>query len=248
VFLSVLGFGQGNFKEDKMQELAKHGNGNFAYIDSIDEGRRVLVEQMGATLITIAKDVKIQVHFNPKKVGSYRLIGFENRMLEAQDFRDDKKDAGEIGSGHSVTAFYEIAPPGADKDGDAQTAPQSDFIGAAPIVESDLLMNLKVSYKQPDADQSSELSFPIADDNGTWNGASADFKFASAVAAFGMVLRESPYKGDANLASVLTWARDANTALALSKAATLEEFKDQPDYRAEFIELVEQAKAISGRE
>ena len=248
VFLSVLGFGQGNFKEDKMQELAKHGNGNFAYIDSIDEGRRVLVEQMGATLITIAKDVKIQVHFNPKKVGSYRLIGFENRMLEAQDFRDDKKDAGEIGSGHSVTALYEIAPPSADKDGDAQTAPQSDFIGAAPIVESELLMNLKVSYKQPDADQSSELSFPIADDNGTWNGASADFKFASAVAAFGMVLRESPYKGDANLASVLTWAREANTALELTKTATFEELKDQPDYRAEFIELVEQAKAISGRE
>jgi Ca-activated chloride channel homolog len=250
VFLSVLGFGQGNLKEDKMQELAKHGNGNFAYIDSIDEGRKVLVEQMGGTLITIAKDVKIQVDFNPKKVGSYRLIGFENRMLAAQDFRDDKKDAGEIGSGHTMTALYEITAPSDDRKADdvAQSAPQSDFVAPAQIVESDLLLKLKVSYKQPEGDQSTELVFPIADEGVVvWDRASSDFKFASAVAAFGMVLRDSPYKGEANLPSVLAWAREANAsreANAMMDKSKLEQSEDQPDYRAEFIELVERAQAM----
>jgi Ca-activated chloride channel family protein len=215
VFLSVLGFGSGNFQEPKMQQLAKHGNGNFAFIDSIAEGKKVLVDQMGGTLVTIAKDVKIQVDFNPGKVGKYRLIGYENRIMAAQDFRDDRKDAGEIGAGHTVTALYEITAP--DENAAQPEGPQPAFIEAGKIIPSDLLMNLMIRYKQPDGDAAKELVFPI--ENKAADGLSADFQFAAAVAGFGMVLRDSPHKGNATFATVLDLAQSGQaTAIRAADA------------------------------
>ena len=221
VFLSVLGVGQGNVKHDRLESLADKGNGQYSFIDSIKEARKVLVEEMGGTLVTIAKDVKIQVRFNPRKAESYRLIGYENRVLQARDFADDKKDAGEIGAGHCVTALYEIIPPAGGQGGaDEKAGPE--------------LLNVDLRYKAPDGDVSQLLSFPAIDDGRDFSAASADFKFASGVAGFGMLLRASPYAG------TLTWPG----LVELAGGAV----GPQPTgYRQEFLDLVRKAQAIESR-
>jgi Ca-activated chloride channel family protein len=232
VFLSVLGFGMGNYKDSTLEKLADKGNGNYGYIDDIKEARKVLVEQMGGTLITIAKDVKIQVEFNPAKVGAYRLIGYENRMLANQDFNDDKKDAGEIGSGHTVTALYELVPagegmevPGVDP---LKYQKKPDLTNAAATGET---MTVKLRYKEPDGDTSKLLEFPVTDGGRNYTESSEDYKFAASVAAFGMVLRDSEYKGTASLAGVLELGEEGKGA-------------DAGGYRAEFLGLVKKAQGL----
>ena len=232
VFLSVLGFGMGNYKDSTLEKLADKGNGNYAYVDSLQEARKVLVEEMGGTLITIAKDVKIQVEFNPALVGAYRLIGYENRILRAEDFNDDTKDAGEIGAGHTVTALYEVVPVG--KEG---ALPGIDSLKYQKPVEvtreskSGELLTLKLRYKEPDGATSKLMQVPVSDRGTSWAQASRDFKFASAVAALGMILRDSPYKGNATLGSVLDLAEAGRG-------------EDKQGYRVEFIELVRSARGL----
>jgi Ca-activated chloride channel family protein len=233
VFLTVLGFGSGNLKDSKMEQLANKGNGNYAYIDSILEAKKVLVTEMGATLLTLAKDVKIQVEFNPSQVQAYRLIGYENRLLAAQDFNDDTKDAGELGAGHSVTALYEIVPTGIDSPIDL---PQIDELKyqATQTPTADFgseLMQLKLRYKQPNGDTSELISQAIANQSKPLAGASNDFRFAAAIAEFGMLLRESPYAGESSFDEVLELARNAKG-------------NDLEGYRSEFIRLVETAQAL----
>ena len=232
VFLSVLGFGMGNYKDAALEELARHGNGNFAYIDSPLEARKVLVEEMGGTLVTVAKDVKIQVEFNPEKVQAYRLIGYENRMLEARDFNDDKKDAGDIGAGHTVTALYEIVPPGApielpgvDPLKYQPTTPPSATSG------SDELLTVKLRYKQPTGERSTKLEIPFEDTDRTLSNASKDLRFAAAVAGFGMLLRDSEHAGTLTYADVQTLARSGMGP-------------DVGAYRAEFLRLIEVARTL----
>ena len=253
VFLTVLGFGRGNLNDAMMEQVADRGNGNYHYIDTQREAKKVLVEEMTGTLVTIAKDVKIQVEFNPEKVASYRLIGYENRVLAAEDFNDDKKDAGEIGAGHTVTALYEIVPVGepvasAAVD-DLKYAPQA-VTTEEKVAEqkendepadddkdqpaSDELLTLKIRYKAPDGDVSSKLEFPINDAGQTFAQATDDFKFASAVASFGMLLRNSEHKGNA------TYAAAAEIAEAASKT------HDPHGYRQEFVDLVKRAQELSG--
>ena len=212
VFLSVLGLGRGNIKDDTMEMLADKGNGNYAYIDSIAEARKVLVEEGGATLVTVAQDVKVQVEFDPAQVSSYRLIGYENRLLDARDFDDDTKDAGEIGAGHSVTALYEIIPT---EQADAEAA----------------YAELRLRYKAPGAEQSQLLTFPLHDAGATLDASSDDFRFAAAVAEFGMLLRESKHAGQAS------WAH----AQRLAEGAL---GQDRGNYRREFIGLVAQASQL----
>ncbi len=233
IFLTVLGFGSGNLKDSTMEKLADKGNGNYGYIDTITEARKMLVEEMGATLITIAKDVKIQVEFNPAEVSAYRLIGYENRRLRAEDFNDDKKDAGEIGSGHTVTALYELVPVGREIE-----TPRVDPLKyqhtpkPTDTAHSGELLTVKLRYKAPDGDSSKLLSFPVRDDDMVLENASPDFKFASAVAAFGMLLRDSEHKGNAGYENVIQ--------LALSGRGP-----DEYGYRAECINLMRNAKELS---
>jgi Ca-activated chloride channel family protein len=231
VFLSVLGFGEGNLKDSTMEKLADSGNGNYSYIDTLAEGRKVLVTEAGGTLVTIAKDVKIQVEFNPLRVSAYRLVGYENRLLRDQDFNDDTKDAGEIGAGHSVTALYEIVPLGArtavpSVDPLKYQAPRA----ASTAAESDEWMTVKLRHKAPDDDESRLLSVTV---KGALSQPSANLRFASAVAAFGMLLRDSEHKGSARYADVL----------ALAEAAR---GQDREGYRAEFLDLVRAADRLSG--
>jgi secreted protein with Ig-like and vWFA domain len=245
VFLTVLGFGRGNLNDAMMEAVADHGNGNYHYVDNQREARKVLVEEMTGTLVTIAKDVKIQVEFNPAAVAGYRLIGYENRVLAAEDFNDDKKDAGEIGAGHTVTALYEIVPAGAKVaaggvDELKYAAPASDEEVADKDSE-DLdtdgvgeLLTLKIRYKEPDGDVSEKLEFPISDDGHSFSEASQDFQFASAVASFGMLLRQSEFKGDATLAGVLEMAESASRD------------RDPHGYRKEFVEMVRRARELAG--
>ena len=233
VFLSVLGFGMGNLKDATMEKLADRGNGNYAYIDTPAEARKVLVEQMGGTLVTIAKDVKVQVEFNPAAAAAYRLIGYENRVLAKEDFNDDKKDAGEIGAGHTVTALYEVVPAGADAA--AATTPKVDELKyqkpALQRVASGELLTLKLRYKDPDGDASKLLEFPVTDAGLAYAKATGDYKFAAAVAAFGMILRDSPHKGDATLAGVIELAQEGVGP-------------DENGYRAEFVGLAHKARQI----
>ena len=229
IFLSVLGVGRDNLKDSTMEKLADKGNGNYAYLDSISEARKVLVREAGSTLETIAKDVKIQVEFNPREVTAYRLIGYENRVLQREDFNDDKKDAGEIGAGHSVTALYEIVPVGVKVDEPNVDAlkyqRQPRDTRAAASAE---LMTVKVRYKAPDGETSRLLTHVQMDRP---SAMTANLGFASAVAEFGMLLRESPSRGDASFES------------AASRART---FRGQDDegYRNEFIQLVERASNL----
>ncbi len=196
VYLTVLGFGTGNIKDNKMEALADHGNGNYAYIDSVQEAKKVLVEEMGATLVTVAKDVKLQVEFNPEKVREYRLIGYENRMLDAQDFEDDKKDAGEIGAGHTVTALYEIVPV---KDG--EEAENSLKYSQTVTTGSEEWLTINIRYKEPDQEESILLQYPV-DDSSYAEKPSTDWQFAAAAAEFGLVVTDSDYKGTGSLEHV----------------------------------------------
>ena len=224
-FLTVLGFGTGNIKDSKMEALADHGNGNFAYIDNIAEARKVLVEEMGGTLFTIAKDVKIQVEFNPARVQAYRLIGYENRLLAAEDFNDDTKDAGELGAGHSVTALYEVIPVGVEMEytiGGVDSLRYQTPV-ARQLRDTGELLFVKLRYKTPDGDTSRLLMHPVED---VVRDPSQDLRFASAVAGFGMLLRESEFSGTWTMAHVLNAAREAIA-------------DDDDQYRAEFVELVE---------
>jgi len=236
VFLTVLGFGTGNLKDGKLEKLADNGNGIYAYIDGLREARRVLVEQMTGSLVTIAKDVKIQVEFNPAEVAAYRLVGYENRMMANRDFDNDRKDAGDIGAGHTVTALYELVPAhgghvvtGVNRPLKYQRVPQEDLSEQA---QSGELLTLRLRYKEPDQDKSSLLEFPIKDTGARFGRASTDFRFASAVAAFGMILRNSPQRGQATLPAVEEYA-----------AGTLD--KDTNGQRAEFLDLVRRAKTLA---
>ena len=232
VFLSVLGFGMGNIKDDKLEKLADKGNGHYAYIDSPREAYRVLVEQMGSTLITVAKDVKIQVEFNPAKVGAYRLIGYENRIMAHRDFNDDTKDAGEVGAGHHVTALYEIAPPGADGEDASGVDPleySKTTASGSPSNESFLL---KMRYKPPAGETSRKLEIRVVDEGRSFGESSEDLKFASAVAGFGMLLRDSPHKGSLTYAGVLEIAEPVSA-------------HDPSGYRREFLAAVRQAKSLA---
>ncbi|MCH7602137.1 MAG: VWA domain-containing protein [Planctomycetes bacterium] len=231
VFLSVLGFGEGNIKDDKMELLADKGNGNYSYIDTLKEARKVLVEEATSTLMTIAKDVKIQVEFNPAKVGAYRLIGYANRMLKARDFNNDRIDAGEIGAGHTVTALYEIVPPGVAIEGDIDELkyqpPDAEEVqgdGVHAVVESDELFTLKIRYKLPEAAESTKFEIPVIDKGGTLAEASDDFRFASAVAAYGMILRNSEYRGAADYEMVCALA-----GAAIGPEGTLREAREYLD-------------------
>jgi Ca-activated chloride channel family protein len=233
VFLSVLGFGTGNLKDSTMETLADKGNGNYAYIDSISEGRKVLVEQMGSTLFTIAKDVKIQVEFNPARVAGYRLIGYENRLLAKEDFNNDKIDAGEIGAGHTVTALYEIIPAGQSVQGSPSVDPLKYQQPEQKVVTaSNEILTVKVRYKAPDGKKSSLIEIPLAaSEIPSADKASEDFRFAAAVAAFGMKLRGSPHVGEIKWAEIQDIARGALG-------------KDPGSYRAEFLTLIEKAKTL----
>ncbi len=233
VFLSVLGFGMGNLKDSKLEKLADKGNGHYAYIDSTQEARKVLVEEMGATLVTIAKDVKIQVEFNPAKVGAYRLIGYENRLMRDQDFHDDAKDAGEIGAGHHVTALYELVPAGKE-GGVAGVGPLKFQKPAQPAAPSEESLSVKLRYKQPDGETSRLIERGAIDDGRAFGGASDDLKFASAVAGFGMLLRDSPSKGSLTFPGVLE--------LAGSSIGP-----DPSGYRKEFLGLVRKAQTLFGQ-
>lgn len=229
VFLTVLGFGTGNIKDNKMETLADHGNGNYYYIDSELEARKVLVSELGGTLHTIAKDVKLQIEFNPALVSAYRLIGYENRMLAPEDFADDRKDAGELGAGHTVTALYEVIPVGAESPtevrGQGDLRYQSGGLTSAAATGE--LMHLALRYKEPDGTTSRLIERPVrAGDSLSLERTSDDFRFSAAVAAFGMILRGSEHRGDATLPAVLSLSKGSLGA-------------DAEGYRADFVRLVE---------
>jgi Ca-activated chloride channel family protein len=233
VFLSVLGFGSGNLKDATMEQLADKGNGNYAYIDSLAEARKVLVEEAGSTLVTIAKDVKIQIEWNPLEVESYRLIGYENRKLAHQDFDDDKKDAGEIGAGHSVTALYEVVPArGADGQDGANLRYQSGRNTTAAAGSGEL-MHLKLRFKRPMGADSKLITFAVRDDERTLAESSEDFRFAAAVAEFGMLLRDSQHRGKASFAQTRKLA-----AGALGH--------DKGGHRSGFLRMIDMALALKG--
>ncbi len=233
VFLTVAGFGMGNLKDDRMEDLSNRGNGNYAYVDTLREARKVFVEEGLGTLVTIAKDVKIQVFFNPKTVGSWRLIGYENRVLRRQDFNDDTKDAGEIGAGHAVTALYEIVPAGGDEPSPKVDA--NPFL--APRTPSDAaddkaLLQLRLRYKLPDADTSTLLEETVLDDGAAFDAGDRDFQWAAAVAGFGMLLRGSDYRG------LATWP-------LVEEMASAAKGEDPQGYRAEFLDLAKRAAAVA---
>ncbi|HEX6924727.1 MAG TPA: von Willebrand factor type A domain-containing protein, partial [Longimicrobiaceae bacterium] len=233
-FLTVLGFGRGNLKDARMEQMADHGNGNFAYIDGLLEARKVLVSEMGGTLLTVARDVKIQVEFNPAKVRAYRLIGYENRTLAAEDFNDDRKDAGELGAGHTVTALYEVVPVGADTDVEVRDVDSLRY--QTPTRPSDgsraaELAFVKVRYKDSDREQSRLLEHPVPD---RVDPPSRDLTFAAAVAGFGMLLRESEHRGSLDVHQVLELARRGQG-------------EDPEGYRADFISLVQAYRRLPQR-
>lgn len=231
VFLTVLGYGMGNYKDNRMQVLADKGNGNAAYIDGLQEANRVLVNEFGATLHTVAKDVKLQVEFNPATVQAYRLIGYESRLLNDEDFNNDAKDAGDLGAGHTVTAFYEVIPVGVES-GFAGKVDDLKYRKDKKLVQttgSDELLTVKMRYKAPDGNVSRKMERSLVDDGK--KPISSDFRFASAVAMFGQLLRNSDFKGEATYDKVISLAK---TALD----------DDERGYRREFIRLVETAKGL----
>jgi len=235
VFLTVLGFGMGNYKDSTMEKLADKGNGNYAYIDTLNEARKVLVNEAGSTLFTIAKDVKIQVEFNPAEVVEYRLIGYENRLLDNQDFNDDTKDAGEIGAGHSVTALYEIVPAGStssNASGSVDPLKYQTKGAKTAAAATGEMMTVKLRYKQPEAEESQLLSVAVGRTVVELANSSDDFRFSTAVAGFGMMLRDSKHRG------ALTWATIADLGSGAMG-------KDAHGYRKEFMELVARAADLS---
>ena len=227
VFLTVLGFGMGNYKDSKMEKLSNAGNGNYAYIDNILEAKKTLGKEFFGTIYTIAKDVKLQIEFNPAKVKAYRLIGYENRMLNKEDFNDDKKDAGDIGAGHTVTAIYEIIPAGSKEE-----VPGVDELEyqKTKVVKSDDLMTLKLRYKEPDASTSKLIKHKISEKN-LKKEFSTNFQWALAVTEFGLLLRNSEFKGNASFENVIATAKEAKG-------------NDPEGYRAEFIKLAEVAELL----
>jgi len=230
IFLSVLGVGNDNLKDSTMEKLADRGNGNYAYLDSLHEARKVLVKEAGATLVTVAKDVKIQIEFNPANVAAYRLIGYENRLLRNQDFNDDKKDAGEIGAGHTVTALYEIVPPGGDVDVTKVDPLKYQRQPAGPTSAGrDELMTVKLRYKAPDGDESRLISVPVKNHT---SELSQNVGFAAAVAEFGMLLRQSEFRGSSTFGDASALARRFRGS-------------DPDGYRAEFARLVELAESLA---
>lgn len=233
VFLSILGFGMGNYKDNKMETLADKGNGNYAYIDNLQEAQKVFVHEFGGTMFTVAKDVKLQLEFNPTFVKAYRLIGYENRMLRNEDFNDDKKDAGEMGSGHTVTALYEIVPVGIEseylKNIDTLKYQTENSLSAA--AKSNEVLTVKLRYKSPDANKSKLMEKVIIDQHTAFDKTSENFRFAVAVAEFGLFLRQSEFKGMANYEQIIELAKNAKGS-------------DEEGYRAEFIKLVKTAKLL----
>lgn len=234
VFLTVLGVGEGNLKDSTMEQLADKGNGNYAYIDSLMEARKVLVQQAGGTLVTVAKDVKLQVEFNPKHVSSYRLVGYENRVLNHSDFKDDRKDAGDMGSGQSVTALYEIVPQG-QPGPEPGVDPLKYQARPAPTQAADSgeWMTVKVRYKEPEGAQSRELVFTHTPPAAL--APSADTRLATAVAEFGLLLRKSEHRGAADYGQVLSLLEEVD------RAGT----PDPQGYRKELRELVSLARKLS---
>lgn len=233
VFLTVLGYGTGNYQDSKMQQLADKGNGNHAYIDNFREANKVLVSEFGGTLFTIAKDVKLQIEFNPAAVQAYRLIGYENRLLNKEDFNNDKKDAGELGSGHTVTALYEIIPVGVENSFAEKVDPlkyQQPLTTVA--VPKDEVMTIKFRYKQPDGDTSRLITHILREQPARLDAPSANFRFAAAVAEFGLLLRKSEFKQQASF----------NQALELARSAM---GKDEEGYRAEFLQLLKSARTLA---
>ena len=233
VFLTVLGFGTGNYKDSKMETLADKGNGNHAYIDNILEAKKVLVNEFGGTLFTIAKDVKIQVEFNPANVQAYRLIGYENRRLNDEDFNNDKKDAGELGAGHSVTALYEVIPMGVESEfKPLDDLKYQDRDKPKATGNSSDLLTVKLRYKQPDGDKSTLLEEVVSNKNLPMNRVSNNYQWSSVVASFGMLLRDSDYKGGLNYTDLIEKARAAKG-------------EDRNGYRAEFIKLLEMSELLA---
>ncbi len=233
VFLTVMGFGQGNYKDNKMEQLANKGNGNYAYIDNINEARKVLVSEFGGTLFTIAKDVKLQVEFNPEHVAGYRLIGYENRLLDREDFNDDAKDAGELGAGHTVTAMYEIIPAGVESSFLQSVDPlKYQKKGKAKVQKyTDELMTVKLRYKQPEGKESKLLSKVVPNAALAFNNTSDNFRWAATVGGFGMLLRESEFVQGASF----------NDLISLGENALGE---DAEGYRAEMIRMMKNAQSM----
>lgn len=232
IFLTVLGFGMGNYKDSKMEKLANRGNGNYAYIDNLMEAKKVLVTEFGGTLLTIAKDVKIQVEFNPMKVAEYRLIGYENRLMNHADFDNDKKDAGEMGSGHTMTALYEITETAA-ADTMKKSPPfkyQTTMISRAARHSQELL-TLKLRYKRPHEETSNVMIMPVLDRPIPLAQTTDDFRFAAAVAGFGLLLRDSEYKGTLSFDQIKLLAQNATG-------------QDDHGYGQEFLRLVDEAKVL----
>ncbi|GJM31456.1 MAG: hypothetical protein DHS20C18_04570 [Saprospiraceae bacterium] len=237
IFLSVLGFGTGNYKDATMEKLADKGNGNYAYIDNLFEAKKVLVNEFSGTLFTIAKDVKIQIEFNPAKVHAYRLIGYENRILKKEDFNDDTKDAGEIGAGHTVTALYEIIPVGANNTlaGKVDELKYQSVTTLPTAQQYPEWMTIKLRYKEPTGTVSKLLTLTVENRDLKWQKSSDNYRFSAAVAAFGMTLRDSQYKGttDFNL---------------ISKLAISAKGDDREGYRAEFVRLTGLAEVLMPKE
>lgn len=233
IFMTVLGFGMGNIKDDKMEIIADKGNGNYSYIDNLQEARRVLVKEFGGTLFTIARDVKFQIEFNPSKVQSYRLIGYENRLLNEEDFNDDRKDAGEMGSGHNVTALYELVPAG-NEDETPPVDPlkyQDNQVIKSGKIPSDEFLTIKIRYKKPEGSSSLLLEKTVSDYVRNSDEASDNLQFAAAVAEFGMILRDSEFKGSSSVDEAVRLARSARG-------------DDSEGYRSEFIRLMEAARDL----
>jgi Ca-activated chloride channel homolog len=231
IFLSALGYGMGNLKDSTLELLANKGRGNYAYIDTPQEAKKVLVDQMDSTLVAIAKDVKIQVEFNPAHVSAYRLIGYEDRVMSKQDFNNDAKKAGVIGAGHAITALYELIPSGMSPAPGVDPLKYQKQAQPSPAAFSDEVVTVKVRSKDPDKDTSVLEEFAIKETEKRFSQASPDFKFAAAVASFGMILRNSPYQANSNFIDVLNWATEGRG-------------EDAHGYRAEFIRLVHRAMAI----
>ncbi|MFT5266125.1 MAG: Ca-activated chloride channel family protein [Polaribacter sp.] len=237
IFLSVLGFGSGNLKDSKMEQLADKGNGNYGYIDNVREARKVIVTEKMSTLFAIAKDVKLQIEFNPAHVSAYRLIGYENRLLNNEDFNDDKKDAGEMVVGHNVTALYEIVPAAASTKQNTSVDPlkyQEQNIKASAANDSNIL-SLKLRYKEPEGEQSKLFEVTANDPGQSLTSSSENFRFSAAVAEFGLLLRDSKYKGNSSFEAVAQLARGAMG-------------KDKEGYRNEFLTLVEVCQSLSTAE
>ena len=235
IFLSVLGVGDNNLKDATMEMLADKGNGNYSYLDSLQEARRVLIAEAGSTLVTVAKDVKLQIEFNPRFVSAYRLVGYENRLLKKEDFNDDRKDAGEMGAGHTVTALYEVVPagapyPGGDVDPLKYQQPIDPPVKTVANTSTEM-MNIKVRYKVPDGDSSRLIEIPVRESAQTMT---RNLGFAAAVAEFGMLLRRSPFKGSATWQSAGSLAREHRG-------------HDPDGYRAEFARLIDLASALDVR-